>query len=368
VPVSPDLAASLAKDTLAVYVDAEEQLLALVAQRLAAGVDEPGWVDAKLAEVARLRRQAQQVVDRLTEQGGRAVADAVTVGYARGVASAGTDLTAVTSTPISIAFGATNTAAVDALVAAAQQAVGGTHLQISRAVTDAYQQVVTQAAAQVLIGAQTRRQAAQQALDRFAARGVSGFTDRAGRKWDMASYAEMATRTASGQAAVQGHVDRLVAAGQSLGIVSDAPQECRLCRPWEGKVLALVPTAVGTHTGENLRGAGTVTVRVTHTLVQARAEGLFHPGCRHSMSLYTPGLTRPLTRTADPAGDAARQRQRLLERRIRAAKRQQAVALDEPARRAATAKVRARQAALRQHVADNDLQRLPYREQIRRAR
>jgi len=350
-PVSPDLAANLAKDALAVYAGAEEYLLELIAKRLARGIDQPGWVEAKLAEVQELRTLVQAEVERLERDGLAAVEAAVRAGYNSGVATAGTDLVAVGTRP-EMAFGIVDLAKVDALVRAAREAVGGTHLRISRVVVDAYQQVTTETAAQVLVGTQTRRQAAQAALDRYARRGISGFTDRAGRAWSLESYAEMATRTAAGQAAVQGHVDRLVEQGWDLLIVSDAPQECRICRPWEGKVLS---------------ATGAVTEGVAGTLAQATAAGLFHPGCRHSTSLYQPGVTKAPTRTADPEGDALRQRQRELERRVRRAKREQAAALDDDARRRAGVKVRAQQAALREHVNSNGLKRQSHREQIRRA-
>lgn len=55
----------------------------------------------------------------------------------------------------------------------------------------------------------------------------------------MTSYAEMATRTAVGRAAVEAHGDRLRAASLGLVIVSTAPHECPLCAPLEGEVLAL---------------------------------------------------------------------------------------------------------------------------------
>ena len=34
------------------------------------------------------------------------------------------------------------------------------------------------------------------------------FVDKAGRKWELASYVEMATRTGNVHAALQGHIDR----------------------------------------------------------------------------------------------------------------------------------------------------------------
>ncbi|MCL7660111.1 phage minor capsid protein, partial [Klebsiella pneumoniae] len=80
-------------------------------------------------------------------------------------------------------------------------------LGIRRRVQDAYDQALVRAASTVLTGAGTRVDAARSALSFLADRGITGFTDRSGRRWDLASYGEMVTRTASGHAAIEGHMD-----------------------------------------------------------------------------------------------------------------------------------------------------------------
>jgi hypothetical protein len=172
--------------------------------------------------------------------------------------------------------------------------------------------------------AATRLRAAQAALDRLAGDGITGFVDTAGRRWQLASYTEMATRTITTQAALNATLDRLADHGIDLVRVTDAPGECVRCRPWEGRVLSVSGRTAG-----------------YPSLVEATAGGLFHPNCRHQVTAYLPGITRPLERTADPAGDQARQRTRALERRVRAWRRREAVALTPEA------KVRARAGASR---------------------
>lgn len=378
-PASPHLGATAAGLVLRVYTDAETTLLTMLADRLAKGLDGAGWEQNKLTEIRALRADAQRAADRLNVTGLAAIRQAITDAYTAGVKAAMAELRALgmrlgvlptPALPVSIgaAFGTgTSTAAVEALARAAVDAVAGTHTRITREVVDIYQRVTTITAAQTVAGVLTRRQAAQRALDTYAQHGITGFTDKAGRNWNLASYAEMATRTMAGQAAVQGHVDTLAAHGHALVIASDAPQECALCRPWEGKVLAIDAGGLGTHTATSPLTGQRVQVTVRSTLAEAVAAGFQHPNCRHSVSAYQLGITKPIHAVADPDGDRARQRQRYLERRVRAAKRQAAVALDPPATQAAGKRVRARQAALRAHLAAHDLKRLPYREQITRA-
>ena len=336
----PDLALQLARTVADIYGDAAARMLAAVARRLANGIDQPGWAERKLAEIVQLRNDANQIVGTLERVGTRAIYDAIAEAYNTGSRDAAVEL--------GVTFGRTNQRAVDALAQATIGQVTATHSQILRSANDIYRTVVAETAAPpVLTGTATRRQAAQAALDRWRNIGLTGFRDRAGRNWALETYAEMATRTAAGRAQVDGHLDRYVADGRDLVIVSNAPQECSKCRPWEGKVLSISGATPG-----------------YPTVAEARSDGLQHANCRHNLGAYIEGLTRPMTHTADPEGDRARQEQRRLERGVRQWKTAEALAITPDAQRQAKAKVREWQAKLREHVEANDLKRLRYREQV----
>jgi hypothetical protein len=113
-----------------------------------------------------------------------------------------------------------------------------------------------------------------------------------------------------------------------------------------------------------------VVVHVAGSLDEARAAGLFHCNCRHSLSLYLPGVSTRPEAPPHPGGAtyADTQQQRYLERQVRAWKRREAAALDDDARQKATARVRAYQGRIRQLVADTGLPRKSAREQIGAAR
>ena len=336
----PDLALRLAREVADLYGAATERLLALVARRLARGIDQPGWADAKLTEITQLRNDAQKIVQTLQAATPDAVTAAIQGGWQAGIRGAQADITG-TLAP------STNTAAVRALVDETVTQLAGTHTQILRSTVDTYRQVVAQASALPVTGAGTRRQAAQQALDRFANQGITGFVDGQGRRWGLDTYAEMATRTATGRAQVAGTLDRFQADGRDLVIVSDAPQECKACRPWEGRVLSI--------SGHDPKYP---------SLATAQRAGLLHANCRHRLGAYTPGLTKRLTDTADPEGDAARREQRRLERGVRQWKQRAAASLDDDTRRQCERRARDWQARLREHVAANDLKRQPQRERL----
>lgn len=368
--VSPTDAEALVAELVAVYGEAEATLLEVIAKHAAVNgpdaVDGPVWAQRKMAEIPKVRAELQRAIARHESRVLALLADFMDRAYRIGAAMAGKD---IPPAPARKAQGALQAAgavapgsrALAALAAEHQQQVVGTHLRMLRASEDIYRRTVYEAAAQSLTGTVTRRDAAQKALTKLAARGVTGYTstDKNGRtrNWDLTSYVEQATRSATAKAQTEGAIARWTERGHDLVIVSDAPEECEWCRPWEGKVLSL--------SGQPHPG-----VPVAGTLRQATSgKGLFHSNCRHSLSLYIHGVTkRPARPTADPQGDKDRQKLRRLERETRAAKRQLAAAATPEAKAAAQAKIRARQAQIREHVASTDVTRQPHRERLGAAR
>lgn len=243
------------------------------------------------------------------------------------------------------------------------------HLAILREPEDVYRRIISQSTLLAPGDDGSRRlHVAQHALNRFADAGITGFTDRAGRRWDITSYVEMATRTAASRAYADAHVEWLTANGVHLGYVTDVPGECERCRPFEGDVIAL--SAQGLHqivTVNRITGPPE-RVYVAYTLAEARAAGLLHPQCRHRIQAFEDGSTVVPHGHADPEGEAARAHLRYLERGVRRWKLRETAALDDLTRKAARAKVRAWQAAIREHVATSPVTRQPRREQIDRAR
>ncbi|MFD5901726.1 phage minor capsid protein [Streptomyces microflavus] len=367
-PIHPGMVEPLAETTRDAYAAAEVRLLGIIARQLAQGLDAPGWIEAKLSAVQRVRRAAQAVVDELAKATALdvfgVVAEAYNVGHRAAVAELGAlsdDARALVDERIP------NAQAVDRLAQEAVDVVTATHRSILRAVVDGFRAVIAAVAATPLLGTGTRRQAAQDAMRTFADGGIQAFVDRAGRRWSLPSYAEMAVRTATGRAATEAHMRTLETAGVELVVVSDAPRECPLCARWERKVLTISgPAGARTVEVEHAVDDGRmVTVRVAGSLDEARTRGLQHPNCRHSVSLYSPGLTRIEPATSDPDGYAAGQRQREIERTIRKWKRREAAALDPVEQRTTRAKVRQWQAAMRDHLAAHpDLRRLRHREQL----
>lgn len=292
VPIHQGVVEDLSAGVRDLYADAEQRLLGLVARQLADGYEAPGWATAKLREVQALRRGAQGVVDALGTAMRLDVFDAVAEAYNTGTRSGLAELGALHDDDLRrIAEVTPNTRAVDRLAQETVDLLTQTHRGILRGVEDGYRQAIAEVAATPLLGIDTRRQATQRAMERFSDRGLRTSTDRAGRSWQMTSYAEMSTRTAVGRAAVEGHGDRLRAAGLDLVIVSNAPHNCPLSDPFEGKVLSLSgPDGHRTVEAEHATIDGKlVRVDIHGSVNEARRRGFQHPNCRHSLSAYLPG-------------------------------------------------------------------------------
>lgn len=366
-----EAARALAEQLTGLYADAQRRLAVEIARRLREGIESPTWQADKLAALGDLRRWTQGLTRRLTQFGSDAAAAAVREAYAAGGLSALRALqgSATQAVRDRVERALPNLPAQQRLAGALSLKLRGTHLPMTRWAEDAYQKVIAAGAApDVILGTHTRLQASQRAWNDLLGQGVTGFTDTAGRRWNLAGYTEMATRTTVAQSMVEGQLDRMGEAGLDLVIVSDAVQECQRCRPWEGKILS-----TGGHPGkrqiqrQSEASADLVDVNVAGTLSEAIAAGLMHPQCRHSVSPYIVGVTRPITRTADPQGDAARQKLRQLERDQRADRLREAAPIDPAALPAIKARIKSRAETIKAHVAENEhlgLTRKPSRERI----
>lgn len=352
----------IASRLIELYSDAELTLLRLIDRTLMDGRDVPDWVHLKLLQLGLLTARAEGVLNDLQSEARQEIIAALSRAYTQGAATAVGDL----DRAFQRNSGYPGIPPVEIMAAELEHDLLGTHRAVLRSVVDSYTRILRDvtgwASSQVLLGVTTRREAAHLALrDIVQEHTLTAFVDRRGRQWEWPTYVEMAVRAGTMNAQVQGQVDRLVLNGHDLVRVSDAPQECKLCRPWEGKVLSLMgaPTPAG--------------VSVAGTLDEARSNGLFHPGCRHSISVYIPGVTKlkPHGPTEDPQGDKDRQKLRALERQVR--KWKTIAALDQDAGNAALlaqsrARVRAYQAKIREHVDTTTAKRQPHREQIGKAR
>ncbi|MEG1515146.1 MAG: phage minor capsid protein [Clostridia bacterium] len=341
-PLTPNALETRARALLNLYAEAECAMLRRISRRVIRGADASNWAERKYAEVRAMREELAQIVRALESGAGRLRGALLSEGY---------DLGATTFSQDAVRMGLTRNRLtapipqVQRLVELQDEMDGrmsGYHGRILREACDGYRQVIGETVTLAATGVMTTREAVARSMDGFAAKGISGFWDKSGRRWGMAEYAEMATRTGMMNAALAGYTGDALAHGEDLVIITDHSDECPLCRPWENRVLSLT-------------GAMRAHPDCTGTMDEARAAGLFHPNCAHGFSVYVPGLTirgggDRQTPEQNAIGYANRQKLREMERTVRKWKRRQAAAPYPEAERTAKAHVDQWQKRIRAHV------------------
>jgi hypothetical protein len=338
VPVALDIAAA---EIVILYSQAEQQLLANLAR--IADQHDPSMM------LLLMRREAQRVTAILRARSLTIVTDAITEAGTLGMQHADTELRRVPAAhrvPLLRSLPLPKPDPVPA-IADLMSKLNATIPQILRFADDAYR-AATLTALDVIADNGTQALAQQAAWRQLTERGITGFVDSRGRKWNLASYVEMASRTAVNRTYRAANLARMVDAGFTTFTVPGDGHPCPQCRPWEHRVLTLDGPSP--------------------TIAEAEAAGLWHPNCRHSLSVFQAGHTRlPAPAEWTPADQArydAVQQLRALERQVRAYKRAAAGARTQLDAKRAQARVRATQALIRAHVERHDLVRRTRREQL----
>lgn len=224
-----------------------------------------------------------------------------------------------------------------------------------RMVDDVYRQTIFKTHVFLQSGASTLYQAVDMATKDFLEKGINCIQYKDGKRVNIASYSEMALRTASQRATFMGEGKKRGEWGIHLVVISAHANTCPLCLPWQGKILI-----------DDIYSHGSKKDGNYPLLSEAMKAGLFHPNCRHTLITYFEGITQlPKVPKEDVINTnyVAEQKQRYMERQIREYKRIEAGELDSANIQKASAKVKEWQDKLRQHLKDNpQLRRDEWRE------
>lgn len=233
-------------------------------------------------------------------------------------------------------------------------------LEAQRAAT---QTALNEAAGNVAVGTETRRQAMRRAIRRIADEGLTGFYDRAGRSWSPEAYVNMDIRTTVHNVAIQSVKNRMQDYNTQVFQVSAHAGARPLCYPYQGKFYSWDNTS-----GEIPTGNGDlIQYEPLSSTTYGQAAGLFGINCGHRPIPIIPGVSIPHAQDyVQPEEEndkayAESQRQRALEREIRAAKR--VVEMGDDSKEAKDA-VKAAQEKMRKFIAETGRTRRYDRESL----
>jgi hypothetical protein len=171
------------------------------------------------------------------------------------------------------AFQGVSTEAVAAMQESLAHRLDSARQTLGRRVEDIYAREQRRAALRAILGAEGSPQAAseqlQRALSRAGQDARTGFVDSAGRRWSLDTYANMAVRTVTREAVVQGAVARMASHGIAIARVSTHPGACEICIPFQGTLVDIGEAGITDYRGEAVSDASAIPP--------------YHPNCAHSL-------------------------------------------------------------------------------------
>lgn len=148
-----------------------------------------------------------------------------------------------------------------------------------RMINDQYRQIIHKSAFFVANGVMTETQAIDMANKDFLSRGLNCIEYKNGRRVNIASYAEMAIRTASVRAQLMGEGDFRKSIGRTLVQATSHGGACPICQKWENHIFI-----------DDVYSGGTKKDGNYMLLSEAMEQGFLHPNCEHGLITYYPEL------------------------------------------------------------------------------
>lgn len=249
-------------------------------------------------------------------------------------------------------FFGVNDKKLEALIKTVNEDLNKAQYSVLRKMDDVYRQTIFKSHMYLQNGVKTLSQAIDMATKDFLAKGIDSITYKNGARVNIASYAEMCLRTANHRATLLGEGKKRDEYGVYTVVVSAHANTCKMCEPWQGKVLIDDVFSHGTKLDGDYR-----------LLSEAVTAGLLHPNCRHSITTFFPGITN-LPKVPDGKEAIklyeAEQKQRYLERQIRKWKRIESGSVDARNVNNASNKVKYFKSELRKLLEDKKLLKRNY--------
>lgn len=300
----------------------------------AEGFDWAQWQAEKLNSIARYRAQNRHIIGSYISTIPQQIEDMIRQSYETGkqqeeirilkAIRQGYLAAAGTAGEIDAGFFTVNERKLNALVKATQGEMHKAVSSILRYQDDIYRQTVFRSAAQFNMGGKSLGQAVDAAAQDFLAQGIRNIRYKDGRYVNIASYAEMALRTANLRANIQGEAAKRDEWGVCTVKLSAHGSACPKCIPWQGKVYY-----------DDVYGSVPVPKDGKYPLLStAIAGGALHPNCKNGVHTWFEGINQPPREMTQEEIDEANRRydleqqQRYCERNVRKYKRLKLGAID----------------------------------------
>lgn len=177
---------------------------------------------------------------------------------------------------------------LNALIEATQNDMQSAEAAVLRMANDQYRKIIFNAQMYANSGAGTYEKAVDMATKDFLSAGLNCIQYANGARHTIADYADMAIRTASKRAYLQGEGQKRQEWGICTVIMNKRGSLCPKCLPFVGKVLIDDVWSGGPKSGKS-----PVTGIRYPLMSSAIAAGLYHPRCQDHHSTYFEGISEP---------------------------------------------------------------------------
>ena len=350
--ITPQQILTLSEPVEQIYSNVVDALLVNLAKHLKSGkaLATEQWELQKLSELGQLTQESVEIIANLTglapEEIQKAIENAalwatedveqaLQEGVEKGAVTAPPSQGVLASESVMQALQALEAQAVDKTNLVNTNMLQSTLAQYRKVVANtahierqmrAVQQTLDTQAARVATGTATRTQALREALGQIHKEGITGFYDKAGRKWTPEAYVNMTVRTTVHNTAIGAVKIRQEDYGAEIFQVSRHSGARPLCYPYQGRFFTWNNSG-GTFTdGEGKRRRYAPVSSTSY----GKPAGLFGINCGHHPIPVIPGVTIPRERAKqnkeqNDRAYALSQKQRALERSIRYTKQRAAM-------------------------------------------
>lgn len=269
-------------DIAEIYKDMELHLIRSMRRNLgrhlkeeeAEGFKWKAWQAEKLKELKRYQRQNKDIINSYTRGLPDDISKILKDEFKQGNKHEINRYNKLFDKDVSDSFFKMDDRKVNALIKVVNNDLSKGNHACLRMINDTYRKTIHRAAMFATTGTMTTKQAVDMATKDFLNRGLDVIEYKDGRRVNIASYSQMAVRTASQRAMLMGEAEFRKELGEYLVIISRHGTACELCKPHETKVYVDDVYANGKPDGKH------------RLLSEAMEEGLFHPNCRHGVNTY----------------------------------------------------------------------------------
>lgn len=175
---------------------------------------------------------------------------------------------------------------LEALINATRQDMEKAETAVLRKAEDDYRKAIFNAQVYANTGSGTYEKAVDMATKDMLSRGLNCVEYANGARHTLADYADMAIRTASKRAYLQGEGEKRQEWGVTTVIMAKRGNPCPKCLPFVGKVLI-----DDVWSGGRSDGVDPETGKRYPLMSYAISKGLYHPRCKDSHTTYFPGIS-----------------------------------------------------------------------------